>query len=154
MVDRICPAELRLNGGNSSDAGAPFLDLNLCISNGTVFTKVCDGRDDFGFGVVGFPFLDSGVPWRASFGVCMSQLVGFAGASSGLGDFDCRNGALAAGLRQGCRYFGRFRGAFSGFCRGHGAFLEGCSVSLGDFCGRVCRSRSFTVTRCAGVGRL
>ena len=36
MVDRIYPAELQLNKSNSSDTEAPFLDLNLSISNGTV----------------------------------------------------------------------------------------------------------------------
>ena len=51
-------------------------------------------------------------------GVCVSRLVGFAGASSGLGDFGCRNKALAARLlRQGCRCFG-LREAFSEFCPG------------------------------------
>ena len=36
MVDRIYPTELQLNRANSSDTEAPFLDLNLCIYNGTV----------------------------------------------------------------------------------------------------------------------
>ena len=40
MVDRIYPTELQLNRTNSSDTEAPFLDLNLCISNGTVSTKI------------------------------------------------------------------------------------------------------------------
>ena len=40
MVDRIYPAELQLNKGNSSDTEAPFLDLNLSISNGTILTKL------------------------------------------------------------------------------------------------------------------
>ena len=35
MVNRIYPAELQLNKGNSSDTEAPFLDLNSSISNGT-----------------------------------------------------------------------------------------------------------------------
>ena len=39
MVDRIYPTELQLNRANSSDTEAPFLDLNLCISNGTVPPK-------------------------------------------------------------------------------------------------------------------
>ena len=39
MVDRIYPIELQLNRANSSDTEAPFLDLNLCISNGTVPPK-------------------------------------------------------------------------------------------------------------------
>ena len=34
MVDRIYPTELQLNRANFSDTEAPFLDLNLCISNG------------------------------------------------------------------------------------------------------------------------
>ena len=42
MVDWIYTAELKLNKTNSSDTEAPFLDLNLSISNGTVSTKLCD----------------------------------------------------------------------------------------------------------------
>ena len=51
MVDRIYPTELQLNRANSSDTVAPFLDLNLCISNGTVSTKIYDKRDDFNFDI-------------------------------------------------------------------------------------------------------
>ena len=47
MVDRIYPTELHLNKVNSSDAEAPFLDLNQCLRNGTVSTTVYDKRDDF-----------------------------------------------------------------------------------------------------------
>ena len=52
MVDRIYHTELKLNRANSSDTEAPFLDLNLCISNGTVSTKIYDKRDDFDFDIV------------------------------------------------------------------------------------------------------
>ena len=51
MVDRIYPTELQLNRANSSDTEAPFLDLNLCISNGTVSTKIYDKRDDLDFDI-------------------------------------------------------------------------------------------------------
>ena len=74
MVDRIYPTKLQLNRANSSDTEAPFLDLNLCISNGTVSTKVYDKRDDFDFDIVNFPFLDGNVPRRTSYGVYISQL--------------------------------------------------------------------------------
>ena len=47
MVDRVYPAELQLSKANSSDTEAPFLDLILSISNGTVSTKIYDKRDDF-----------------------------------------------------------------------------------------------------------
>ena len=106
MVDRIYPIKLHLNRANSSDTGSPFLDLNLCISNGTVSTKIYDKRDDFDFDIVNFPFLDDDVPRRTSYGIYVSQLIRFARASSNLSDFNCRNKALTAKLlRQGYRYF-------------------------------------------------
>ena len=52
MVNRIYPAELQLNNAYSSDTEAPLLVLNLCISNGTVSTKIYDKRDDFDFDIV------------------------------------------------------------------------------------------------------
>ena len=82
MVDRIYPTELQLNRANSSDTKAPFLDLNLCISNGTVSTKIYDKRDDFDFDIVNFLFLDGDVPRRTSYGIYISQLIRFARASS------------------------------------------------------------------------
>ena len=71
-VNQIHPAELQLNKANSSDTEAPFLDLNLSISNGTVSAKIYDKRDDFDFGIINFPFLDGDVPRRTSYGVYIS----------------------------------------------------------------------------------
>ena len=106
MVDRIYPTELQLNRANSSDTEAPFLDLNVCISNGIVSTKMYDKRDDFDFDIVNFPFLDGDVPRRTSYGVYISQLIRFARTSSNLIDFNYRNKAVTAKLlRQGYRYF-------------------------------------------------
>ena len=45
MVGQIYPTELQLNKTNSSDTEAPFLDLNLSITNGIVSFKVYDKRD-------------------------------------------------------------------------------------------------------------
>ena len=130
MVDRIYPTQLQLNRANSSDTEASFLDLNLCISNGTVSTKIYDKRDDFDFDIVNFPFPDGDVPRRTSYGVYISQLIRFARASSNLNDFNYRNKALTAKLlRQGYRYF-KLRKAFSKFYRKHSALLEKYSVSL------------------------
>ena len=77
MVDRIYPAELQLNETNFCDTEAPFLDLNLSISNRTVSTKIYDKRYDFDFDIVNFPFLDDDVPRRTSYGVYTSQLIRF-----------------------------------------------------------------------------
>ena len=40
MVGQIYPTELQLNKANSSDIEAPFLDLNLSITNGIVSSKI------------------------------------------------------------------------------------------------------------------
>ena len=73
MVDSIYPKELQLDRAIFSDTEAPFLDLNLCISNGRVFTKMYDKRDDLDSNIVNFPFLDGDVPWRTSYGVYISH---------------------------------------------------------------------------------
>ena len=57
MVGQIYPTELQLNKANASDTEAPFLDLNLSITNGIVSSKIYDKRDDFNFEIVNFPFI-------------------------------------------------------------------------------------------------
>ena len=128
MVNRIYPAELQLNKANSSDIEAPFLDLNLSSSNGTVSTKIYDKRGDFD--IVNFPFLDGDVPRRTSYGIYISQLILFARASSNVSDFNCQNKALTAKLlKQGYRYH-KLRKAFSKFYRRHSELVEKYNVIL------------------------
>ena len=130
MVDRIYPAELQLNKANSSGTEAPFLDLNLSISNGTVSTKIYNKRDDFDFDIVNFPYLDGKAPRRTSYGVHISQLIRFATVSSSVSDFNCRNKALTAKLfRQSYRYH-KLRKTFSKFYRRHSGLVEKYNVSL------------------------
>ena len=81
MVHRIYSSEFQLNKANASDTDAAFLDLNLSIHNDTVSTKIYDQRDDFNFDIFNFPFLDSDVPRRPSYGAYISQLIRFASAS-------------------------------------------------------------------------
>ena len=76
MVDWIYPGELPLNKVNSSDTEAPFLDINLSISNGTVSTKIYNKRDDFD--ILYLPCLDGDVP----------PLIRFARAYSHVSDFN------------------------------------------------------------------
>ena len=105
MVNRIYPPELQLNKANTADTEAPFLDLHLSISNGFVSSKIYDKRDDFGFNIVNFPFLESDVPRSTSYGVYISQLIRFARGSSHVAYFNARNKSLTAKLlQQGYRY--------------------------------------------------
>ena len=105
MVGQIYPTELQLNKANSSDTDAPFLNLNLSITNGIVSSKIYDKRDDFNFEIVNFPFLDGDVPRSPSYGVYISQLIRFARVCSNVDDFNKRNLFLTAKLlKQGYRY--------------------------------------------------
>ena len=69
IVGQIYSTELQLNKANSSDTEAPFLDLNLSITNGIVSSKFYDKRDDFNFEIVNFPFINGDVPHSPSYGV-------------------------------------------------------------------------------------
>ena len=96
MVSQIYPTELQFNKANFSDTEAPFLDLNLSITNGIVSSKIYDKRDDFNFEIVNFPFLDGDVPCSPSYGVHISQLIRFARVYSNVDDFNNRNLFLTA----------------------------------------------------------
>ena len=52
MVGQIYSSGLQLNKANSSDTEAPFLDLDLSVTNGIVSSKIYDKRDDFYFEIV------------------------------------------------------------------------------------------------------
>ena len=81
MESQIHPTELQLNKTNPSDTEAPFMDLDLSITNGIVSTKIYDKRGDFNFEIVNFPFLDgrcSSLPFLwcihfATYSVCKSM---------------------------------------------------------------------------------
>ena len=57
MVCQIYPTELQLNKAYPSDTGAPFLDLDLSITNGIDSTKIYDKQDDFNFEMLILHFL-------------------------------------------------------------------------------------------------
>ena len=84
LILNICPTELQLNRAISSDTEAPFLDLNLSITNG--ISKIYNYRDDFNFEIVNFAFLDGDVPRSPSYGVYISQLIRFARVCSNVDD--------------------------------------------------------------------
>ena len=95
-VGQMYSTEIQLNKAHSSDTEAPFLDLNLSITNGIVSSKIYDKRDDFDFEIVNFPFLHGDVPRSPSYGVYISQLIRFASVCSNVDDFNSRNLFLTA----------------------------------------------------------
>ena len=129
MVNQISP-ELQLNKANTSDTEAPFLDLHLSISNGFVSSKIYDKRDDFDFDIVNFPFLDGDVPCRPSYGVYISQPMGFARVCSHVEDLNARNKCLTAKLlKQDYRYH-MLRKAFSSLYRQHYELIKKFNVGI------------------------
>ena len=53
--------------------------IYICLFLTALFhLKFIDKRDDFDFDIVNFPFLDGDVPRRPSYGVYISQHIGFA----------------------------------------------------------------------------
>ena len=129
MVGQIYPAELQLNKANSSDTEAPFLDLNLSITNGIVSSKIYDKRDDFNFEIVNFPFLDGDVPCSPSYGVYISQLIRFTRVCSNVDDFNNRNLFLTAKLlKQGYGY--KIQKAFSKFYHRHSELIVKYNIGL------------------------
>ena len=104
-----------MNKANTSDTEAPFFNLHLSFSNGFVSSKIYDKRDDFDFDIVNFPVLDSYVPRRPSYGLCISQLIRFARVCSHIEDYTARNKCLTdKPLIQDYRYH-KLRKAFPSY---------------------------------------
>ena len=120
----------QLNKVNSSDTEAPFLDLNLSITNGIVSSKIYDKRDDFNFEIVNFPFLDGDVPRSPSYGVYISQLIRFVRVCSNVDDFNNRNLFLTAKLlKQDYRYH-KIRKTVSKFYHRHTELIVKYNIGL------------------------
>ena len=130
LDDLLYPTELQLNKANSADTEAPFLDLNLSITNAIVSSKIYYKRDDFNFEIVNFPFLDGDVPRSPSYGVYIPQLIRFARVCSNVEDFNNRNLFLTAKLlKQGYRYH-KIRKAFSKFYHRHSELIVKYNIGL------------------------
>ena len=130
MEDQIYSTELQLNKENSSDTEAPFLDLNLSITNGIASSKIYDKWDDFNFEIVNFPFHIGDVPRSPSYGVYISQLIRFAIVCSNVDGFNNRNLFLTAKLlKQGYRYH-KIRKSFSEFYHRHPELIVKYNIGL------------------------
>ena len=89
---------LQLNTANVSDTKAPFLDLQLPISNGFVSSRIYDKRDNFDR--VYFPIFDDDVSQSISDWVHISQLIRYAVVSSHVNDFNAHKRILTVKLLQ------------------------------------------------------
>ena len=72
---RIYPCEMLLKGTNISKATCTFLDLKISIFRGKFRHKSYDKRKEFNFEIANYPHLGGNIPYSASYGVYVSQLV-------------------------------------------------------------------------------
>jgi hypothetical protein len=78
----------KLKETTDTASSASFLDLYLEFDDsGQISTKIYDKRDNFNFKFINFPNMCSNIPASPAYGVCISQLIRYARASSNYSDF-------------------------------------------------------------------
>ena len=130
-IPDIYPRELQLNKANTSDKETSFLDLNIKVIGNNIHTSVYDKRDDFGFPIINFPWLNGDGPTLPSYGIYISQLVRFARCCSSASVFDFHNKNLQITsklLTHGYRYH-KLRKTFGKFLRSYSELLRQFGIS-------------------------
>jgi hypothetical protein len=88
FVPLIYPPELEIKETTDRASFASCLDLYLEFDDsGQLSTKIYDKRDDFNFIIINFPNMCSNIPVSPAYGVYISQLIRYEGASSNYSDF-------------------------------------------------------------------
>ena len=120
----VYPKELQLNKANTSDKETSFLDLNIKVISSNIHTSVYDKRNDFGFPIVNFPWLNGDDPRLPSYGIYISQLVRFARCCTSVFYFHSKNLQITSiFLTQGHRYH-KLRRTFGKFLRSYSELLS------------------------------
>ena len=98
MVGQIYPTKLWRNKAIPSDTEAPFLNLDLAVTNDIVSSKIYGKQDDFNFQILNLPFLDGDIPRPLFYGVFISQFIHFVRLCSYIDEFTTINLFLNAKL--------------------------------------------------------
>jgi hypothetical protein len=83
----IYPTALILKHTNANHDQCNFLDLNLQIQEGRLFSTLYDKRNDFDFTINSFPNLSANIHKRRTHSVLISQLIRFSKACTEVKDF-------------------------------------------------------------------
>ena len=97
VMTKIYPKELSLT---SDDAvlHTHYLDLDLEICDGKIYSKQFDKRDAFSFSIVNYPDLSGNIPAKQSYGVFASQLIRYGRCCMHVEDFISRTKRLISKL--------------------------------------------------------
>ena len=76
-ISNIYPPQLKLKKTTKKTTGfhTMYLDLEVQIKDRKFITAVFDKLDHFNFHIVNFPYMDSNIPSKQAYDVCISQLV-------------------------------------------------------------------------------
>ena len=97
-LSQISSFFFQLNKTNTSDK-----DLNIKVIGINIHTSVYDKRNDFGFPIVNFPWLNGDVPRLPSYGIYILQVLRFARCCTRVFDFHSKNLQITSKLlTQGC----------------------------------------------------
>ena len=132
FMSDIYPKELNLIPDDTDGLCAPFLDFELTIQNGVIFSKIFDKRDAFDFPIVNFPNLQGNIPNNSSYGVFVGELVRYARACTYYEDFRKRTLILVTKLKS--QFFRQklLRRSWIKFCDSHILLIQKYSVKILD----------------------
>ena len=118
-----------------------FLDLNIKVIGSDIHTSVYDKRNDFGFPIVNFPWLNGDVPRLPSYSIYISQLVRFARYCNSVLDFHFKNLQLTSKLlTQGYRYHKLKKKTVGKLSRSYSELLS----KFGDISSQECVKRNLS----------
>ena len=118
-MTNMYPKELVLVPDNTNGLSAPFLDLQLTISDGVIHTSIYDKRDHFDFPIVNFPDLSGNIPIKSAYGVFIGELVRYARACTFLDDFNSRTLLLVNKIKKQGFTTKKLKQTYLKFCEAH-----------------------------------
>ena len=93
-IPSIYPSELELKETTENTSECSYLDIMMFNDDGELKFKLYDKRDQFQFGIVNYPHMDSNIPIGPAYGVYVSRLIAFARVCTGFEDFEFRHTIL------------------------------------------------------------
>ena len=119
VMEDIYPQELVLVPDDSDGLSTSFLDLQLVIQDGVVFTSIFDKRDAFDFKIVNFPTPTGNIPMKSSYGVFICEAVRYARACTLFKDFKSRMFLLIKKLKKQFFSDKMLKKTYQKFCDSH-----------------------------------
>ena len=130
VMTEIYPKELVLVPDDNNGCTAPFLDLQLLITEGVISTSIYDKRDAFDFPIVNFPHLSGNIPNKSAYGTFICELVRYARGCTFSSDFASRTLLLVKKLKNQGFTTKRLQQTYRKFCTSHLILIQKFDISV------------------------